>query len=117
MNGLASALQIPTTGTVKDVRQLLDTKLMECGHEPMKVQVKVHTTDEETLLFLEDVNAIFLEVRPETEDDPEAKSTTSDGEVEEEQSIESLWQALHTARFENEALTKESRERGRLLHR
>ena len=69
--------------------------------------MKVCTTDEGTSLFLEDASGVFLEVPLETEDDPEAKSTTSDREVEEEQSIESLWQALHMAHLENEALVKE----------
>ena len=35
------ALKIPTVGIAVDVRQLLDAKLMECSHEPMKVQVVV----------------------------------------------------------------------------
>ena len=34
---LTLALKIPTVGIAVDVRQLLDVKLMERGHEPMKV--------------------------------------------------------------------------------
>ena len=62
---LASALDIPTTGTAEDVRQLLDAKLTERGHEPMKVQVVVCTGADGVTLCLEDVEGTFLEVRPE----------------------------------------------------
>ena len=37
VRSLTLALKIPTVGIAVDVRQLLDAKLMERGHEPMKM--------------------------------------------------------------------------------
>ena len=38
---LAVVLEVPTSGSIEDVRQLVDAKLEERGHEPKKVQGKL----------------------------------------------------------------------------
>ena len=94
---------IPTTGSAEDVRQLLDAKLTECGHKPMKVQVVVCTGADGVTLCLEDVEGTFLEVRPEKRDSPDEEGDTrSEGDLD-----ESLQQSLQAARSRNRELTEE----------
>ena len=65
---LAAALQIPTSGSTEDVRQLVDAKITESGHEPMKVQVRVHKTDKGATLILEDADGTFLRAEPQEDE-------------------------------------------------
>ena len=103
---LACALEIPTSGTTEDVRQLLDAKLAERGYKPMKVQVKVSTGLDGVTLYLEDAEGTFLEVRPEGKESPEASVEQGDENLP-EQSEESLQQALQAALSRNKELTEE----------
>ena len=96
-------VDIPTTGSAADVRQLLDAKLTERGHEPMKVQVIVCTGADGVTLCLEDVEGTFLEVRTE-----KRGSLDEEGDARsEEDSDESLQQSLQAAHSRNQKLTEE----------
>ena len=97
---LALALDIPTTGSAEDMRQLLDAKR---GHKPMKVQVVVCTGADGVTLCLEDVEGTFFEVRPEKRGSPDEEGgARSEGDAD-----ESLQQSLQAARFRNQELTEE----------
>ena len=55
---LARGMDLPTTATIEDLRQIIDGKVAEMGHEPRNVQVQLHPDRLELL----DLEGSFLNV-------------------------------------------------------
>ena len=55
---LARGMDLPTTATIEDLRQIIDGKVTEMGHEPRNVQVQLHPDRLELL----DLEGPFLNV-------------------------------------------------------
>ena len=105
---LASAMDIPMTGS-EDVQQVLDAKLSERSHEPMKAQVVVCMGADSVTLCLEDAEGTFLEIQPENKSLPdEEEDTHSEEDLE-----KSLQQSLQSACSRNQELTEELHQLGR----
>ncbi len=68
---LAGDLEVPATASSDEIRQLIEGKLSELGHDSRNVQVLVQDTGSGTHLGLQDGHRVFLEVEPvSTEDVP-----------------------------------------------
>ena len=106
---LAGALEIPTSASSEELRQLIAGKLEEMEREPMNVQVGLRKTDRGVHLTLRDVDGIILEVDPSPpEAGTEREHATSEEEEEEsnpptEEGVDSLREALRQAKEESEA--------------
>ena len=73
---LARGLEVPTTSGGDELRQLVEGKLGDMGHEPRNTQLSVVTRENGVTLTLQDADGIFLTVDPlpvevRTEADPE----------------------------------------------
>lgn len=102
-------LQIPTSGTAEDIRQLFDVKLLELDHELMMVQVRIAIDSNGVMLNLEDVEGTFLQVTPESEREFEGKHDGHKGHQEVEEPLE---QALEVSHSRNKELTDELHAEG-----
>lgn len=106
---LARTLELPTTASSDDIRQMIDGKLTEMGHEPPNVQVVVQREVEggRAYLYLQDASGVFLESEPDPE--PSAHGTEKEAETGEEEAdeVETLKQALDEATEKNAALASE----------
>lgn len=73
MKLLAVALEVPTSATPDDLRQLISGRLEEMEREPMNVQVFVQETPCGSYLSLQDMDGVFVQLEPldiEKEDEP-----------------------------------------------
>ena len=109
---LARTLQLPTTASLDDIRQMIDGKLAEMGHEPLNVQVVMQRETEggRVYLYLQDAVGVFLESAPEPE--PLSHGTEKETETDEKESYETsemktLKDALNEAEERNAALARE----------
>lgn len=100
---MAGVLELPTSGSADQLRQIVDAKLDEMHKEPQNVQVIVYSGDEgaPVQLELQDEDGTFLEVPPE---DPHGPLLEGD---EEESDSEGLAKALRDATAESTALKAE----------
>ena len=62
---LARALELPTAAGAEDIRQMIDGKIEEMGHDPMNVHVAVEPGEDGQVLILRDLDGPFLQADPE----------------------------------------------------
>ena len=63
LHRIAAELGLPTTAPLKDVRQMIDGKLLEESKEPRNVQITVGVDEGGAKqLTLQDAGGIFLEI-------------------------------------------------------
>ena len=100
---IAGVLELPTSGSADQLRQIVDAKLDEMHKEPQNVQVIVYSGDEgaPVRLELQDEDGTFLEVPPE---EPHGPLLEGD---EEKSDSEGLAKALRDITAENTALKAE----------
>ena len=64
---IARKLELPTTAPLADLRQIVEGRLAEGGHEPTNVEVLVAQSELGSTITLRDEGGAFLEVPPEEE--------------------------------------------------
>jgi hypothetical protein len=64
---IARKLELPTTAPLADLRQIVEGRLVEGGHEPTNVEVLVKQSERGSILALQDEGGVLLEVPPEEE--------------------------------------------------
>ena len=114
---LARTLELPTTVSANEIRQMIDGKLTEMGREPPNVQVVVQRELGETLrawLYLQDKGGVFMESELAPEPHSHGNTEESDEELfdqgEELEEVEASKRALKRATEENATLAAEVSE-------
>ena len=114
---LARTLELPTTASANEIRQMIDGKLTEMGREPPNVQVVVQRELGGTLrarLYLQDESGVFMESEPAPEPHSHGNAEESDEELsdqgEEPEEVGALKRALKRATEENAMLAAEVSE-------
>ena len=77
---LAGALEVPTTASSDDLRQLITGKLEKLGREPMNVQVTLQSTAHGTHLTLRDAEGEFLYAEPPEKESSSEEEAEKSGE-------------------------------------
>ena len=115
---LARSLEVPTTGPLSDVRQLVEGKIEEMGHDPRNTQIVVYDGPCGPSLSLRDADGVFQEVEPTDSEGVEGgggatsqNSGDEGGPQEAERELEALRTELAAVK---EDLRKEREARGRL---
>ena len=105
---LAGVLEVPTTASSDDLRQLITGKLEELGREPMNVQVTLQSTAHGTHLTLRDAEGEFLDAEPQEKESSSEEEAEKSGEGSGSAGdVESLQRELREASAEKEALQSE----------
>ena len=65
---IAKKLELPTTAPLADLRQIVEGRLAEGGHEATNVEVLVAQSELGSTITLRDEEGVFLEVHPEEEE-------------------------------------------------
>ena len=111
---IAEKVELPSTASAEETRQLIEGKLLEMGKELLNVQVELEQREQGEFILLRDVDGVFLEVEPHVEEPRRSRSSSAPSEELEtgEDSavgVESLCTALYAAQSQNEALVNEMR--------
>ena len=78
---IARKLELPTTAPLADLRQIVEGRLAEGGHEPTNVEVLVAQSELGSTITLRDEGGVFLEVPPEEQDSrPDERGSPSERE-------------------------------------
>jgi len=116
MKQLAVALEVPTSATPDDLKQLISGRLEEMEREPMNVQVLVQETPRGLYLSLQDMDGVFVQVEPpdiEKEDEPsdiereDQEAELGEANVKE---VSALYEAVEQANEDKGLLQDEVRE-------
>ena len=99
---MARALGVPTTAAGEDIRQMVEGKITETGHEPRNVQVKLAGPTPDCAFSLLDDEGEFLVVEAKQRVDESPDLT--DSEPDEERDAEALRAEVETVRAENTEL-------------
>ena len=114
---LASMLELSTDGTAATLRQTIEGKLMELGHEPRNTQVVMANTD--SRLYLVDASGIIREepehVSLDNRVDSHVNTRVTSNNNETDDAIDTLRRELREARLEIEGLRNEIRTRDEAL--
>ena len=62
---IAANLGLPTGGSLKDTRQMIEGALTDSGREPRNVEVYVTESEEGIVIRLEDDGGVFMELLPD----------------------------------------------------
>ena len=82
---LAGGLGVPTSASAGDLRPMIEGRLTEAGHNPLRTQVVLREVEGGTHISLQDESGVFHEFEPpEPEDLPHARLSESEGEPESE---------------------------------
>ena len=100
---LARGLEIPTTSSRDELRTLIEGKLGDIGHDPQNTQAVLQEAETGANISLQDVDGVFLTVKPEKQDDPPGE-TIEGGDAE---GIEELRAALREAKEQQAARDEE----------
>ena len=84
---LAQTIELPTTTSPTDIRQMIKGKLTEMGHKPPTVQVIVQREigGAQAHLYLQDESGVFLDLEPAPEPHPHGTAEESDKDTPEEE--------------------------------
>ena len=108
---LAAMLELPSEGTAATLRQVIEGKLLELGHEPRNTQIIVASADSK--LYLVDESGI---IRQESEHvSVENASTHNINNAHVTSEIETLREELREARLDIESLRNNVHERDETL--
>ena len=99
---MARALGVPTTAAGEDIRQMVEGKITETGHEPRNVQVQLAGSTPDCAFSLLDDEGEFLVVEAEQRVDETPDLT--DSEPDEERDTEALRAEVEAVRAENTEL-------------
>ena len=61
---IAESLELPTSASLDECRQMIDGKLAESGREPMNIQVNLLHGPAGTRIQLEDATGVFTDLSP-----------------------------------------------------
>ena len=93
---LARGLDIPTGASGDELRQLIDGKLGDMGHDPRNTQALLQEAENGVSVSLQDVDGVFLTVEPLNVELPGPRDTPEDP-VEGTEEVNTLREALHEA--------------------
>ena len=82
---LAAGLGVPSAASLGDLHTMIEGKLSEGGHDPLRTQVVLREVERGTLVCLQDESGVFREIEPPEPDDPEDSVHSSLSEEEEEE--------------------------------
>ena len=99
---LARALDVPTTATGDDIRQMVEGKLAEAGREPRNVQVVLGSGTPRSAFVLQDESGEFLTIEEEAAEEPPDPEHQDGGEEE-----GTLQAELEAAKVENTELRRQ----------
>ena len=102
---MARALGVPTTAAGEDIRQMVEGKITETGHEPRNVQVQLDGSTPDCAFSLLDDEGEFLVVEAEQRVDETPDLT--DSEPDEERDTEALRAEVEAVRAENTELQEQ----------
>ena len=77
LRSLGKALGLPMSGSVGDLRLMIEGKITELGRDPRNVQVALSRDKDERSFTLSDHEGVFLAVNPES-DEPEEQDDISE---------------------------------------
>jgi len=103
---LATSLEISTEGSVSTLRQVIDGKFIEFGHEPRNIQVAVSNVDSR-LYLVNDSGIIAKEMEHVSSDNVSETLASSRDTNELPRDIETLHEQLSKAHLEIEGLCTE----------
>ena len=104
---LATSLEISAEGSASTLRQVIDGKLIELGHEPRNIQVVVSNVDSK-LYLVNDSGIITKEMEHVSSDNVVSESRASSRDANElPTDVETLTEQLSEARLEIEGLRNE----------
>ena len=104
---LATSLEISAEGSASTLRQVIDGKLIELGHEPRNIQVVVSNVDSK-LYLVNDSGIITKEMEHVSSDNVVSESRASSRDANELPiDVETLTEQLSEARLEIEGLRNE----------
>ena len=64
---LAVGLELPTAGSLDELRQVIDGRLTELGRDPLNTQVLLQERESGVWVCLQDAGGVFLETEPVSE--------------------------------------------------
>ena len=84
---LAAGLGVPSTASQGDLHPMIEGKLSDGGHDPLRTQVVLCEVERGTLVCLRDESGVFREIEPpepdDLEDSPHSSSAERDGDESE----------------------------------
>ena len=103
LSWIAEKVELPSTASAEETRQLIEGKLLEMDKEPLDIQVELKQRELGEFILLRDVDGVFLEVEPHVEEPQRSRSSSAPSEELEtaEDSavgVESLRMALYAAK-------------------
>ena len=115
---LAAGLGVPSTASQGDLRPMIEGKLSDDGHNPLRTQVVLREVELGTLVCLQDEAGVFREIEPPEPDDPEDSLHSSLSEEDEDESepeiVASLRAEILQLKAELEAQKAKTRDLWRL---
>ena len=109
---VAEKLELPSTATANDLRQMIDGKLWEMGHEPQNVQVAVQESQDGEVMQLLGAYGVFLELeieptRPECDVDSQDDDLSSHADSHNSNPNPFLEEELETLQGERDELREQ----------
>ena len=68
LSRIAEKVELPSTASADETRQLIEGKLLEMSKEPLNIKVELELREQGEFILLKDVYKVFLEVQPHVEE-------------------------------------------------